>query len=142
MALLCEFTLFNGTACQVPDIFCASTSTCTRNNVTINMALTFMISYVMIHLASQLYNCLVFGIHIVNSTCQICYTLLRPVIYLSSQFRCILTYIMLYWSSGLIFYTLQPCIAVCVTTIVIIVLPAELISIKNLCYSMTEVPHT
>ena len=42
----------------------------------------------------------------------------------------------------LIFYTLQPCIAVCVTTIVIIVLPAELISIKNLCYSMTEVPHT
>ena len=44
-----------GTACQVPDIFCASTSTCTRNNVTINMALTFMISYVMIHLAKVNY---------------------------------------------------------------------------------------
>ena len=78
MALLCEFTLFNDTACQVPDMFCASTSTYTRNKVTINMALTFMISYVMIHLAKVTYT-IVFGIHIVNSKCQICYTLLRSV---------------------------------------------------------------
>ena len=56
MALLCEFSLFNGTAYQVPDIFCASTSTYTRNKVTINMALTFMISYVMIHLAKVWYS--------------------------------------------------------------------------------------
>ena len=55
MALMCEFTLFNGTACQVPDILCASTSAYTRNKVTINMALTFMISYVMIHLAKVNY---------------------------------------------------------------------------------------
>ena len=54
MALLCEFTLFNGTACQVPDSFCASTYTYTRNKVTINMALTFMISYVMLHLAKSI----------------------------------------------------------------------------------------
>ena len=61
MALLCEFTLFNGTVCQVPDIFCASTSTYTRNKVTINMALTFMICDDTFS-KSQLYNCLLFGI--------------------------------------------------------------------------------
>ena len=55
MALLCEFTLFNGTACQVPHILCASTSTYTINKMTINMALIFMISYVMIHLAEVNY---------------------------------------------------------------------------------------
>ena len=43
MTLLCEFTLFNGSACQVPDIFCASTSTYARNKVTINMALIYKI---------------------------------------------------------------------------------------------------
>ena len=43
MALLCEFTLFNGSACQVPDIFCASTSTYARNKVIINMALIYKI---------------------------------------------------------------------------------------------------